>query len=161
MRILSIILLTALLMTACGGSTSTPEQENSTSVKASEPAPETETPTEVQAYEQEEKTEEELDKTEAQVTERSVETVEDDILEGHYSYFADVGYFKNCEDNKNYLVRLRKQTVEMESEYLKLMKETNEKIFVRVKGHFVETGKETTLVVDEFLGFQPGESCKS
>jgi hypothetical protein len=39
------------------------------------------------------------------------------------------------------------------------MKETNEKIFVKVKGQIENTGREKTLIVEEYLGFFPEESC--
>ncbi|MCH2083316.1 MAG: hypothetical protein MK226_13070 [Saprospiraceae bacterium] len=84
---------------------------------------------------------------------------EEEVIKGHYSYFADVGYFKNCADHQNYLIRLKKSTVKMESDYLRLMKETNEKIFVKIKGQIENTGREKTLIVEEYLGFFPEESC--
>ena len=85
---------------------------------------------------------------------------EDRIREGHYSYFAEVGYFKDCSDGSNYLVSLRKETVKMESDYLRLMKTTNEPIFVRLKGRVKENAKEKTIIVDDYLGFSPDETCK-
>jgi len=81
------------------------------------------------------------------------------VIKGYYSYFAEVGYFNNCLDNHNYLVHLSRSTVNMESDYLRLMKDTNEKIFAKIKGRIENIGKEKTLIVEEYLGFFPEESC--
>jgi uncharacterized lipoprotein NlpE involved in copper resistance len=159
MRTLSLLIL-VLSLWAC---------QNSAPASTKSEEPKEEVQSEVEDRSQEEpvkvvdNTVEEEEKIPEKVEEESVPAnpalPEDDVMKGHYSYFADVGYFKNCADNQNYLVRLKRSTVKMESDYLKLMKETNEKIFVKVKGQIENTGREKTLIVEEYLGFFPEESC--
>ena len=87
-------------------------------------------------------------------------------MSGIYSYYADIGQFSECNTGKTYFVATEEDNANLEAEYLRIKKEPNEKIFVKITGYFkiipkIEgRGNEEVLVVSKLIGFDINSKCK-
>lgn len=94
----------------------------------------------------------------------TVKPSESKLFKGYYSYFADVSVFIEC-GKKDNLYTDGPDNATLEKEYLKVRKETNEKIYAEVEGYLSnqvneEKGvNETVLIVTKFIKADREKKC--
>ena len=87
-------------------------------------------------------------------------------MTGLYSYIANAGLFTECNTGITYPVAGEEDNSNLETEYLKIKKDSLEKIFVKVNGHFkiipkaIGRGNEKFMVVSKLIGFDRESKCK-
>ncbi len=87
-------------------------------------------------------------------------------LKGVYSYIADAAIFTDCKTQNKYPVAFEGDNIALEEAYLKTVKNSGDKIFVTLLGHFEKRpkmdGKDSVdfLIVDKFEKIQLDKNCK-
>jgi hypothetical protein len=87
------------------------------------------------------------------------------LFKGNFSYYADVSVFVEC-GKKDNLYTTGPENATLEREYLKVRKETNEKIYTEVEGYLgtqmnEENGEiDQVLIVTKFIKVDKNVKCK-
>ncbi len=86
-------------------------------------------------------------------------------MTGMYSYMADTGLFLKCGQTKRLPVAMEGDNAALERAYLKNRYQPGKSLLVTIKGHtstrpkMEGDGRETVLIVDEFLSIAQQERC--
>lgn len=85
-------------------------------------------------------------------------------MRGMFSYFADSGVFEECLTGRKMPVAMEADYLRLEQAYMQARREPGEPLLANLRGRIVERVNmegpvRPTLVVAEFLGIWPRESC--
>lgn len=85
-------------------------------------------------------------------------------MRGMFSYFADSAVFEECLTGRRMPVTMEADYLRLEQAYLQARREPGEALLANLRGHIVERVNmegpvRPSLVVEEFLGIWPRESC--
>jgi len=85
-------------------------------------------------------------------------------MRGMFSYFADSGVFEECLTGRKLPVAMEADYLRLEQAYMQARREPGEALLANLRGRIVERVNmegpvRPTLVVEEFMGIWPRESC--
>ena len=90
---------------------------------------------------------------------------ENNTFEGYFSYLADAAMFIDCETNEKYAIVKKAEYLTIEQEYLRIVENAGEKIFISFTGKFDDSkdsedeGGRKKIIIKKILNIQPDKKC--
>lgn len=107
----------------------------------------------------------EITEAEMEVSPSQPEVINDNRLQGMFSYMADAAIFRDCRNNKTYPVSIEGQFIELERTYLNSGIEPGKEVMVELNGRLLERPpmegniNKVKLIVDEVIKLLPDKTC--
>lgn len=91
--------------------------------------------------------------------------VKTERMSGYFMYMADAARFIDCKTNISYPVSMKEEYLQTERQYLKLVDEPAEKIFISIDGYLEkqpkvdEEGLEDAVVIFKLIDIDKEKKC--
>ncbi len=92
--------------------------------------------------------------------------VKTERMSGYFMYMADAARFIDCKSNISYPVSMKEEYLQTERQYLKLVDEPAEMIFITFDGYFEKQqkvdyeGLEDAVVIFNLIDIDKGKKCE-